>query len=283
MFLPWEWVPTMAKDAFGAGNGLSHDFGLAMDDEKVVPSMFQTAVSDPIRKVSVGAALRGELTVSQVAFDQIITRENNVLTLLCEWMGVKYPGVDVVERALRKAEAEWGGISIHDRVIPAGLDLAHLFAGFYAFNAAKTEQREMPIKLGHPANEEWWRKDKNVQHLPTELSVIRQDLASVMQPTDLLGRPFYLNLEAQVAWAKDQGGDGITSAEETAYLFLRSVYERGLPLWAAGSCRTRNAYGSTFSLYVYWDAGDGFCVDNYDRFGIWDVGVLPRKSLVLGC
>jgi hypothetical protein len=240
----------------------------------------QSVINDPIQRRRVAAVICGQELPGVVQLNQIVARENNVLTLLCEWMGVKYPGVEVVSYALHKAEAEWGGISIHDRVLPADLGLSQLFNGFYAFNAAKGEQREVPIKLGHPANGEWWRTDKGVQHLPTELSVIRQDLGAVMQPTDLLGRPFNLNLEEQMAWSKEQGGDGITSAKETVYLFLRSVYERGLPLWAAGSCRTRNTFGSANSLSVRWYAYDGFSVDYWNReHRDWDLGAFPRKSL----
>lgn len=255
---------------------LEEEFGVTRGD------LQRSVIDDAIQRQKVAAVMRGLDVPGEVSLDQIVTREDKTLQFLCEWMGVKFPGAKLLQEALLKAEAEWGVISIHDRVIPAGLGLAQLFAGFYAFNAVRNEQREVPIKLGHPANEEWWRKDKDVQHLPTELSVIRQDLAAVMQPADLLGRPFYLSLDDQMAWAREQGGDGITSAEEIGYLAFRRAYEYNLPPWAAGSCRTRNTYGSARSLLVDWYAFVGFRVAYYDRGARWFVGVLPRKSLVLG-
>ena len=246
----------------------------------------RSVINDAIQRQKVAAVVCGQELLGEVPFDQIVTRENNILSLFCEWMGVKYPGVDVVERALRNVEAKWGRVTIHDRVILGGLDMKQLFQAVYGFNEYCRSEGKMGIKLAHEPNKEWWRTDKDVQSLPTELSVNRQDLAAVMLPTDLAGRPFNLNLKEQIAWAKEQGGDDLVSIEEGIYLFLRSAYERALPLWAVGSCRTRNTLGFAGSLGLGWDADGGFFVSRWGRWlrgsPGWYLGALPRKSLKLG-
>lgn len=290
MFLPWEWVPTMAKDAFGDGNGLSHQFGLAMHDEGVTPSMFQAAVAlGSLRKRSVGAALRGDLTVEQAALDEIVTRENNTVQLICGWAGVAYPGTDVIREALQRAQSQWGEVTGHDRFVPAGLGLPQLFAAIYGFNEwAKSAEQvavgRMPIPLYHEQNSEWWRKDKSVQYLPTKAGVSRLNHVTAMQPYDMTGRPYNRNYDEHVADAQAMRFDGIMEAELATYHFLRNVIEFGRPLWAAGSCRCVNTYGSAYSLSVSWDAALGFSVSSWNRENHnWNIGSLSRKYLELGC
>lgn len=254
---------------------LEKDHGVTADDVQ------RSVVNDAVQRRRVAAIIKGE-DLPEISIDDLIERENSILLTLCHWMSVDYPGHNEIEDALRKAHSQWGGISVHDRVLPAGLDLAKIFAGFYFFNGVRTRDNEISLKMSNEPNKEWWRTDSDVQHIPTELSVIRQDLACVMQPIDLAGRPFNLNIEEQVVWAKEQGCDSIMSAEEVTYLFLRSVYERNLPLWPAGSCRTCNTYVFTRSLRVYWDAESGFGVeywnrDNRNRY----LGALPRNVLVI--
>lgn len=273
-------VVKVAKDAFGPGNGLSHEFGLAMADERVIPAMFKQAVSDQICKSSVGAALRGELVLDKIPFDQILERECMVVQIVLGWSGLKYSGDNKVEAALRRAEAEWDGLTSHDRVIPGNLDLTRLFQAVYGFNDYCKSEGKTGIKLGHEPNKEWWRSDKQAKSLPTYFGVLRQDLTVAMQPTDLTGSPFYLNADEHEAWARERGGDGMTSVEETLYLFLRSAYEYGRPLWGVGWVRCRNTYGSDSHLALYWDAGDGLRVGRWgpvDRG--WAGGCLARKFL----
>ena len=274
----------MSVNLSQTSHGMIHQ-GLRRFGDRVTSIHWQqNVIDDDIARMRVEAALRGEVVSEDVSFDQIVTRENNVLQIICDWADISYPGVDIVQKILHEVEAKWGAVTIHDRVVPAGLGLPQLFQALYGFNEwAKNEERWAPIKLYHEPNKEWWRTDMSVQYLPTELGVIRQDLSAVMQPTDLIGRPFSLNFTEQVAWAKERGGDDITSAEEVVYLFLRRAFEYGLPLWGVGSCRCSNACGSVESLDIYWDAVSGFRIcrrDRDDRY--WGLGALPRKSLAFG-
>jgi len=271
------------RDAFGQGLGIGHEFGLAMGDEHVTPTMLKFAASDPLRKKSVGAALRGELTFAKADFDFILTREQENITTIFNFAGIKQPETDMIVRALRSAEERFGVITTHDRVIPASLTLDILFRALYGFNAWATNQDGyQPIKLEHNQNGEWWGTDRDVKHLPTELGVLRLDFAEAMQATDLIGRPYNLNMDDQNAWALEQGGSGLYSAEQTIYVFLRSIIERNRLLWSVGSCRCRNAYGSGRSLRVRFDAGDGFCVDYWDcDVRRWSLGALPEVSVLV--
>ena len=269
--------------SFGSGLGNAYELGMALHDERVTPAMVHQAVADPIRKAAVGAAFRGEMAIGDVSLDQILEREINVVTTLCgeDWMQYGAEGAvkaleQQIEAALRKVEETWGSVTIHDRIIPAGLKLDRIFTGVYAYNA---HNPDAPIKLGHDPNKEWWRTDRQVGHIPTEFGVIRQDLTKVLQPTDVAGRPFYLNLDDQIVWSKTQGGDGLTTTEETTYLWLRSLYERNLPLWGAGSCRTTNACSS---LLVLFSAADGLIVGRCGRGPGWVLGAVARKYLAVG-
>jgi hypothetical protein len=258
-----------------------------LEEQGVKRSDLQRAVvDDPIQRQRVVAVILNQDAPTDVSFDQILEREVNTLTTLCgeDWMQFGAENVAValeqqIEVALRKVEETWGFVTVHDRVVPNGLKLDRIFRGIYAYNA---QHAEAPIELGHDMDKEWWRADKSVQHIPTRFGIIRQDLTKVLQPTDIAGRPFYLSLDDQIVWSKSQGGDGLTTAEETMYMWLRSLYERNLPLWGAGSCRTANTYGSSWSFRVHFGAGGGLDVSDCAHDPSWRFGALARKFLVVG-
>jgi len=238
----------------------------------------QNVITDPLSRKVIAAAMRGEQP-SPASFDDILTRESNVNTVLCAWAGVKFPGTEVIEAALRQAEKAWGGLTIHDRFFPK-MEMAEIWEAIYGFNRFSQEERGNPgFKLYLKMNEEWWRTDKGVEQLPTEMGVIRLDFRDAMQPTNMAGAPYGLDQAAQEVWAQP---DSLTSAEETSLLQLRSGYEFGRPLWGYGWARCRNACGSDDSLGVGWDASGGLRVDGIDRGAGFSIGALRRKYLVLG-
>lgn len=241
-------------------------------------SHVQATIDDPIRRAVVGSAYRGDLVAEKVSFDDILCRENNINGIICEWAGMKFPGADVIEKALRQAEEASNGLTVHDRFIPNGFGLPQIFEAIYGFNEFCKKERNNPgFKLYNEMKKEWWRSDKSVQHLPTEAQVIRLDFREIMAPTDMSGAPFNLAQPDQEKWAEP---DGLTSAEELSLLQLRSGFEYGRPLWVYGWARCRNACGSGYSLRVYFLADDGFRVDYYDRVASY-TGAVRRKSLVL--
>lgn len=246
---------------------------------EVDSSQWQRIIDDPIHRATVTAACRGSLT-TRVSFDDVFSREIRVNGVLCEWAGISAPSGKKIELALRKAETEWGGLTLHDRVIPEGLNILQLFQAMYAFNDYCSRENKIGIKLTHERYQEWWRTNEKVQHLPTEFGILRQDLGAVMQPTDLAGRPFFLDVDEQEAWVREQGGDGVTSVEETLYLFFRSAYEFGRPLWGGGWVRCRNKFGSGNRLFAYWVAGSGLDVNHLNTYvRYWTRGCLARKFL----
>lgn len=276
---------TGSKDAFGNGLGNAHQFGLAMGERGITPAMFQQAVADPTRGVAVAASLRGE-SMMQILLEDLLIGEIEVIRIFCETAGIVPKGIDVndeqIEQALRQIEAKNGSVTVNDRFIPGNLTLFEMFRFVYNWNAKQIEDGKSPLRLYNEQSKEWWRNNKDVESIPTKRDIITCDFQTIMKPTDMSGHPFNLNIDEQIAWASEQGGDGIMSAEEVVYLFVRSLIENQLPLWGGGSIRCRNAFGSDRSLSVCWFTGAGFNVSGCGRSGRrWPLGALPRKSLVL--
>lgn len=267
----------------------SSDFGLGrtaraadlLAGRGVLTEHIQRVINDPLHRARVAAALRGEPILREVNFEDLLAREVTFTSKYFELIEVPYPG-DIINEALRRAESAWGGLTEHDRFVPGGIGLSRAFQCFYNFNQKQEASGSPPLKLHHNPKGEWWRSTSEV-YRPTEAGVIRCDFSQVMRPTDLQGRPFCCNYDEQLAWAKQQGGDGLTSAEETLYLLARSVFERDFSLWGAGWTRCRNLYYSESSLFVSWDADDGLSIGHWDRgdWG-WYIGALARKFVALG-
>lgn len=236
-------------------------------------------VTNPTQRSVVAAAMRGDLVSEQIAFRDLLCRENDINGVICEWAGVKFPGTPVIERALNQATEAWGELTVHDRFIPAELGIPQIYKAIYGFNEFCVKERgNLGFKLYHSMNEEWWRTNKDVQHIPTEAGIIHVDFSKVMAPTDVVGSPFNLNQDDQMRWAES---DGITSAEELSLLQIRSGYEFGHPLWGYGWARCRNACGSGHSLGVGWYAGPGLGVGRYVQGAYCLIGAVRRKFLAL--
>jgi len=222
----------------------------------------QATIDDPIRRAAVAAAYRNEIEAASIAPADWAAREMAVSAEL-----VKY-GLPAF--SAYQVEYMSNGAGVCNRFQPGSLTLQVLLHFFYNWNETKGNP---PIKLAYKQGEEWWRTDKSVESLPTKTGVLTCDFGRVMQPIDLAGRPYSLSMYEQVKLAKQTGGSGLTSAEQLTYLFIRSIVERRLPLWAAGSARCCNTYGSGNSLYVRWSADDGFYVGRWARSEQrWDLG-----------
>ena len=221
--------------------------------------------------------------MAEARFKDVLEREIRFIHLIRDWIDVESPAAERIEAALGKAKEVWGSVTVHDRLIPGNLGLPEVCAAIYAFNdwckdKGRQQAGRIPIKLSDEPGKEWWRMDRDVQYLPSETGLLCQDLAEAMRPTDLAGRPFFLNATEQELWVREQGRGVMTSVEETLYLFLRSAYEFGRPLWAAGWARGRNNYGSAGRLRVHWHAGWGLSVSRWrsDERN-WSGGCLARK------
>lgn len=218
---------------------------------------FDRLVKDPAYRRQVGLAMTGQLTVTEITRDEWLDRELNFQDQLKE-LGLPSATREQLEAAYKE------GYGLNHRFVPAGLTRQMLLDA-----SAKAG-----IKTGtdYPSGEQ----------LPTEAGIFECDLATVMQPMDADQRPFMLDYNEHEAWSKDQGGTGLSSAEEAQYLILRMKLEFGRVLFMGGWIRCRNAAGSGYSVFVSFDADDGLSVRYGSRSGRgWGYGCLPRKFTAL--
>ncbi|TSC92147.1 MAG: hypothetical protein CEN92_103 [Candidatus Berkelbacteria bacterium Licking1014_96] len=274
-----------SKDAFGPGNGLSHEFGLAMDDEGVSPVMFKQAVSVRPRKAAVGAALRGELLLPIIVdINDLITREIDLTKQWCGLAEIDYPGDKIVRQVIRDAAKAREGLTENDRFRPSiaadcGLEAAFQF--FYGWNEQCDTERQpgLKVKLAAEPGKELWR-DKKAERLAIERGVFSAvPLVELANPWDNSGRPYNLPYDAQDEVCREAGGEGLSTVEDLTWLPGRGTLERpGKPCWAPVWFRCKNAYGSVYSLSVCWDA-DGLCVGYcwFRGFACCSVGAVPRR------
>ncbi|MFH0912108.1 MAG: hypothetical protein V1807_00360 [Patescibacteria group bacterium] len=114
----------------------------------------------------------------------------------------------------------------------------------------------------------------------TEAGILECDLSAIMTLRGPDRWPFNLNADEHLLWAKDQGGDGLTSAEEAIYLLIRAYMAFGkipfMDKWIR--CRNYCGSGSGSQLLVGFWAGSGLRV----RYGQGDhhssdYGAVARK------
>jgi len=233
----------------------------------------QSVIDDPIKRSVVAAAYRGEIEAASIEPADWIAREMTVSDEFVK-LGLEEFSRDQVSFASK------GVVGPNARFIPGGLTLEILFLILYEWNKVEENPK---VKLYRTPNEEWWHRDRTVESIPTEAGTLVCDFRQAMTPTDMAGRPFSLNMDEQTAWSKEQGSSGLTSAEQLIYLFIRSVVERQLPLWANGYARCRNACGSDYSLGVDWCTGGGFGVSYWGRSSRdWCLGAVPEVFMALG-
>ncbi|MFY9484315.1 MAG: hypothetical protein WAP74_01700 [Patescibacteria group bacterium] len=236
----------------------------------VLPAHVQQTIDNPIRRILVASAYRGEGAVPEVRFEDVLEREINFTGMFCETAGVTYPGDDLIEKALRQKQAKAGSISAFDRFLPGDLHRRQLL----------DVSRKFGIKL---YNNDPKAADCDGEEIPTKAGVFNLDIASIFARTGAPHRPFMLTYDEQHAHACELGGDGLSSTEKTIYMaVIRPQMELGYLPYMGGSLRCRNAYGSERSLHVRFDADDGLDVDSSRRSGQYcSLGALPRKYLEL--
>lgn len=249
------------KDAFGQGLGLAHEFGLALGDERITPSLLKLVVSDPSRRATVATAIRGELKMPSISPEHWIERELAVVRRLIEF-GLPEFDLALVEKAAVKPAG------IHSRFVPGGMQRYQLLEAC----------AQAGLKL---YNNDAKAADCDGEEITTVPCVSLVDYGTLMKPTNKNHHPFMLDYDQQWAWAREQGGRGFCSAEQTIYLaVLRPWIEcDGIP-YMGGSIRCRNARGSDDSLCVSFNADYGLYVSYYGRSGqYWNLWALPEVSL----
>lgn len=170
-------------------------------------------------------------------------------------------GITGQETAIAKAAAHVFGVNHY--FVPAGLDRKKMIK--------LADKAGIKVKFNSSPNSEG-------EEIPTEAGVLECDLSAIMTPRGPAHRPFDLDADEHLAWAKEQGGDGLTTAEETIYLLIRAYMVFGNVSFRDRWIRCRNHGGSDSQLLVGVWAGSGLRV-RYGRGGhrSSDCGALARK------
>lgn len=238
----------------------------------------QRVITDPASRRRVAAVLRGKQH-DPISLCVLAAREAQIVSQICEMgqMGARFLTIETVTPCLREAEQALDELTEHCRLIPGAFGLEELFRVLYALDDQCRQEHQGKGFLYEARYEEQWRTNNEVEHTPTELGVTVYNLETGFMSTGMDGAPFNLPKAQQESWAKEQGGDGLMSAEEILYLFTRSIMERSLPLWTTGGVRCRNTHGPGGSLSVRWDALDGLYVSHWVDDPHWNLGALARK------
>jgi len=218
----------------------------------------QQVINDPVCRRSVADALMGQMIsptpMTKREWAERETKAMRTLGLLDE---------EAVQNDALRIEmiANRGGCGMNHYFIPADLTRERLIE----------LARKVGIKIDDDPN-------CNGEEILTEAGVLECDLATIMNSTDGEHRPFNLNYDEHDAWALAQGGDGLTSAEETLYLMIRHFMSFGRILFMGGWIRTRNACDADCSLDVCFFAGCGLFFFWFSRsFRSWSYGAVARK------
>ncbi len=231
--------------------------GVTRDD---LSHMLQRVIDDPVYRTMAFAILSdANADMAKVIKADWVVREVGIFIQLDEF-GIRMPS----EREVAKSWFE--GCTPNHRFVPHNLERRQLLEACH--------KAGIKVNGNDPKTADFDGGDK----LPTEQGTLDCDLTTLMQPTDAKHRPFMQNHDQQVQWAKKQGGDGITSVEETLYLILRAWVEISRVPFMGGWIRCRNRYDSGSSLRVYWNAGIGLDVDyGYLECDGWYCGAFSRK------
>lgn len=253
-----------APRAFGNA-GQINDVDLALGDWGVTPDQVQRIVTHPIIANRVVRALRGDGDV----MGGVMTQD--------DWVGQELVGL----RELSKCGMPPVDPDRVARAWQAGYDLTRCY---------------MPGDLRC----EWLLRELlpavGMQHVgekiieargehPTEEGVFTCDLSRIMTPTNRKGHPFWLNYKGQLVWAQEQGGNDLTSAEETLYLLARAYIALGHFPFAGGMIRCRNRVGSgSYRMRVECNSAGLVVLANWiaDADSGYDPGAIPRKFKALG-
>lgn len=222
-----------------------------------VINCFQRIITDPIYRRQVWLAMTGKLVISEMTQDEWIERESNTM----DQFGLP---TDENRRQIERL-AKSGKFGVNHYFAPAGL--------------ARKQLIELARKVGIKIDDSPYCDGRE---LPTEAGVLECDPFAIMVPANVEHHPFNLDAEEQEEWAKGQGGDGLTSAEEILYLLIRQFVAYGRILFMGGWIRCRNRHDGDESLDVGFAAGRGLSVDWGDRsYRDWRCGAVARKFMPL--
>ncbi|MFH0912055.1 MAG: hypothetical protein V1807_00080 [Patescibacteria group bacterium] len=235
---------------------------LAGENLEMVLRCFQRVIDDPVYRRQVWLAMTGKLIVNEMSKDEWIERETNAMIQL----GLMDAVVEENDALRIKQMATKGQFGINHYFIPSGLTRSRLL--------------ELAAKVGIKLNSS---PNCDGDEIPTEAGMLECDLSTIMQSTDSAHRPFNLDYNGHLAWAKEQGGSDLTSAEEMLYLLIRHSMAFGRILFMGGWIRCRNRRGSGFRLLVSFDAGDGLRISyGFVGYSSWGWGAVPWKFTPLG-
>lgn len=258
-----------------ANTGQVSEIDLALGRAEKPPTSheLQRIIFEPPIRDAVVAALRQTSLFREepIPAEQLLERELQALAYAQE-LTKDFPSVEEeqVKRVIEKKQKATGVLSTWDYFQPEGLAIS---TGLSLFSA-------LGFKFYMEEGSEWWRKEKEIEFLPTKVGIMTCDFRRVGTFFDIQLRPFNLNYEEQIAWAKEQGGDTIYSVEEAFYRNFRGYQLLGYPIGFNGRERCRNKDDSGFSQVLCWNAGRGLGVNVEsvnDRN--WLDGAFPRKFL----
>lgn len=251
------------------------DLALGRAERPPTQQELNRLIAEPSIRDAVVAALRSSPSFASeiISSDKFLERELQFLALASQ-LTAEFPAVPEAEvlKAITKKQKITEELSVWDYFQPEGLTIVQ---GLAFFKAAD-------FKLYHEFGQEWWRKEKAIEFLPTQAGIMTCDFRRIGTFFDLELHPFNLDYKEQISWAKEQGGDTIYSVEEALYRNFRGYQMLGYPVGFNGSERCRNISGSVCSLSLGWGGGDGLCVYGWGLGGrFWRSGAFPRKFLAL--
>jgi hypothetical protein len=233
---------------------------LADGNLEMVLRCFQRIIDDPAYRQQVWFSMMvGRLVPIEITKEDWTLREARAMAQLglLEFDG---DSSSDIELEIRKA-ANRGGFGINHYFVPAGL--------------TRTKLIELAYRVGMKVNN---HPDCDGQELPTKAGVLDCDLSAIMTSTNADHQPFLLNYDEHEVWAKAQGGEGLTSAEETLYLIIRHCMTFGRVLFMGGWLRCRNTRGDGEQLIVCFNAGYGMGIRWCHRSARnWRIGAIDRK------
>jgi len=207
--------------------------------------------------------IRGNFAIREMKREEWIAREMDALKKF------KKLGLSVSPDSDRVAGAWQRGNGVHDRYLPRGLGAPALLDACGAAGIKSYTYSSDSVSSGG-------------ETLPTDEGSITLALDKIMVPTNRQHHPFMLNFDQQVEWAQGEGGDGLTSVEETLYLLLRAWFEFNRMPFMGGWIRCRNAPDFNRSLAVVW-SDSSLAVSSVSRSDArWDFGALPRQFRKVG-
>lgn len=228
-----------------------------------VINCFQRIINDPDYRRQVWCAMTGKSIAYKITKKEWIEREyETMFHLLILEEEDRNRDSDILRNIQNMANTVKGLNSNH-HFVPSHLDLEGL----------ETVARNVGIKI----NGSFDRVDYGIN---TTTEVLECDTSAMMTPTNSVHHPFLLNYEEQEKWAKGQGGDGLTSVEETIYLIIRHfmAYNRMPFMGGTISCCNKGVREKT-SLTVVFHANEGLSVSwGHHGPGYRHCGAIARKS-----